>query len=275
MCTLRRIAPRGVDLVRIISILLLIQSSLLPLASAQDLTVAAASDLNYALKDLAARFEKKTGDKVALSFGSSGNLYSQIQGGAPYDVFFSADMEYPQKLASAGLVENSSLRTYAVGHLVLYLSNSIGLDRDHLRDARHEITHILLLPEVKRIAIANPQHAPYGRAAMAALENLGVKQKVAGKLVFGENVSQAAQFVQSGNAQAGLIPLSLAMSPSMKDAGKYWEVPADAYPEMQQGVAVLSSPRHKRAAQAFIDYISSSEGAAVLEQYGFRVPSRK
>ena len=142
-------------------------------------------------------------------------------------------------------------------------------------DACHEITHILLSPEVKRIAIANPQHAPYGRAAMAALEHLEVKQKVASKLVFGENVSQAAQFVQSGNAQAGLISLSLAMSPAMKDAGRYWELPADTYPEMLQGVAVLSSSRHKRAAQAFIDYIGSAEGAAVLEQYGFRVPSRK
>ena len=260
---------------RTLLLLLLLTTVFCSAAHAEDITVAAASDLNYALKDLTSRFEKKTGDRVTLSFGSSGNLYSQIQGGAPYDVFFSADMEYPQKLASAGLVEASSLRTYAIGHLVLYLSNNVGLDRDHLMDARQEITHILLLPEVKRIAIANPEHAPYGRAAMAALENFGVKQKVAGKLVFGENVSQAAQFVQSGNAQAGLIPLSLAMSPAMKDAGRYWEVPADAYPEMQQGVAVLSSSRHKRAAQAFIDYISSAEGAAVLEQYGFRVPSRK
>jgi molybdate transport system substrate-binding protein len=244
-------------------------------AHTEDLTVAAAADLNYALKDLASRFEKKTGDKVTLSFGSSGNLYSQIQSGAPYDLFFSADMEYPQKLAVAGLVEGSSLRAYAIGDLVLYLSNSIGLDRDHLRDVRQEITHILLLPDVKRIAIANPQHAPYGRAAMAALDRLGVKQKVASRLVFGENVSQAAQFVQSGNAQAGLISLSLAISPPMTDAGTYRELPADTYPAIQQGVAILSSSRHKRAAQAFIDYISSSEGAAVLEQYGFRVPSRK
>ncbi len=262
-------------IVRTILSLVLITTFLVSVAHPQDITVAAAADLNYALKDLASRFEKQTGDKVTLSFGSSGNLYSQIQGGAPYDVFFSADMEYPQKLAGAGLVDASSLRTYAIGHLVLYLPNSIGPDRDHLRDARQEITYILLLPEVKRIAIANPQHAPYGRAAMAALENLGVKQKVASKLVFGENVSQAAQFVQSGNAQAGLIPLSLAMSPAMKAAGRYRELPVDTYPAMQQGVAILSSSRHKRAAQAFIDYVGSSEGAAILEQYGFRVPASK
>ena len=132
---------------------------------------------------------------------------------------------------------------------------------------------LLLQPAVQRIAIANPQHAPYGRAAMAALDHFALKDRVANKLVLGENISQAAQFVQSGNAQAGLIALSLAMSPAMNNAGKYWELPADSYPEMMQGVAILSSSKHKSAAQAFIDYISSAEGAAVLQQYGFRVPS--
>jgi molybdate transport system substrate-binding protein len=254
---------------RTILLLFLITTLLGSVAPAQDITVAAASDLNYALKDLASRFEKKNGDKVTLSFGSSGNLYSQIQGGAPYDLFFSADMEYPRKLASAGLVESSSLRAYAVGHLVLWVPNGSNLDPQELK------MDLLLEPSVKRIAIANPQHAPYGRAAMAALESLGVKQKVTGKLVFGENVSQAAQFVQSGNAQAGLIPLSLAMSPAMKNAGRYWQLPANTYPEMQQGVAILSSSRQKRTAQAFIDYISLSEGATILEQYGFRVPASK
>jgi molybdate transport system substrate-binding protein len=110
---------------------------------------------------------------------------------------------------------------------------------------------------------------------MAAFEHFGMKDKVTDKLVLGENISQAAQFVQSGNAQAGLIALSLAMSPAMKDAGKYWELPADTYPEMQQGVAILSTSKHKAAAQAFIDYISSPEGTTVLEQYGFRVPSHQ
>ena len=256
-------------------ILVLFTSIFYSAAHAQNITVAAAADLNYALEDLAARFERKTGDKITLSFGSSGNLYSQIQSGAPYDVFFSADIAYPQKLANAGLVDSSSLRTYAIGHLVLYLSRNVTLNSDHSRDTREEILYILLLPDVRRVAIANPQHAPYGRAAMAALENLGVKQKVAGKLVLGENVSQAAQFVQSGNAQAGLIPLSLAMSPAMKDAGTYWELPADTYPELQQGVAVLSASKQKPAAKAFLDYVTSAEGADVLEKYGFRVPPRK
>jgi molybdate transport system substrate-binding protein len=254
---------------RTISTLLLLATVLGPAASAQDITVAAAADLNYALKDLASRFEKKTGDKIILSYGSSGNLYSQIQGGAPYDLFFSADLAYPQKLASAGLVENSSLRTYAIGRLVLWVRNGSSFDPQKLK------MDLLLQPAVQRIAIANPQHAPYGRAAMAALEHFGLKDKVAGKLVFGENISQAAQFVQSGNAQAGLIALSLAVSPAMKDSGRYWELPTDSYPELQQGVALLSASKHKSAAKAFVDYLLSAEGAAVLEQYGFRASRSK
>jgi len=247
--------------------LILLLALLAPFAGAEQVTVAAAADLNYALKDLASRFEHKTGDKVVLSFGASGSFFSQIQSGAPYDLFFSADVDYPKKLAAAGLVESASLRVYAIGHLVLWAPSSSGLDPQKLK------MDLLLQPSVKRIAIANPQHAPYGRAAMAAFEHFGMKDKVTDRLVLGENISQAAQFVQSGNAQAGLIALSLAMSPAMKDAGKYWELPADAYPEMQQGVAILSTSKHKPAAQAFIDYISSPEGTTVLEQYGFRVPS--
>jgi molybdate transport system substrate-binding protein len=254
---------------RTIPILLLLTTVLCSAAQPQDITVAAASDLNYALKDLASRFEKKTGSKVTLSFGSSGNLYSQIQGGAPYDLFFSADVAYPQKLASGGLIESSSLRTYAIGHLVLWVPNGSSFDPQKLK------MDLLLRPSVQRIAIANPEHAPYGRAAMAALEHFGVKDKVAGKLVFGENISQAAQFVQSGNAQAGLIALSLAVSPAMKNSGRYWELPANSYPELQQGVALLSSSKHKAAAKAFLEYVLSAEGTAVLEQYGFRVPASK
>ncbi len=238
-------------------------------AHADDITVAAASDFNYALKDLASRFEKKTGERVTFSFGSSGNLYSQIQRGAPYDLFFSADIAYPQQLSAMGFVESSSLRTYAVGRLVLWVPQSSSLDPEKLK------MNLLLEPSVHRIAIANPQHAPYGRAAMAALEHFGLKDKVAGKLVFGENISQAAQFVQSGNAQAGLIALSLAVSPAMKDSGRYWELPTDSYPELQQAVAILSASKHRVSAKVFLDYVFSDEGTAVLEQYGFRVPSRK
>ena len=252
-----------------ITIALLFVCLLSGCAFAQEITVAAAADLNYALKDLAARFEQKTGDKVTLSFGSSGNLFSQIQSGAPYDLFFSADEQYPQKLAAAGLMDPASLRSYAIGHLVLWVPNATGLDPQKLK------MDLLMEPSVKHIAIANPQHAPYGRAATAALEHYGLNDKLVSKLVFGENISQAAQFVQSGNAQAGLIALSLAMSPAMKEAGKYWELPPDSYPELRQAAGIVSSSKRKQAAQAFLSYMTSPEGTAVLERYGFVVPSGK
>ena len=235
-------------------------------AHADEITVAAAADLNYALQDVARHFTANTGTGVKLSFGSSGNLFSQIENGAPFDVFFSADTEYPKKLADAGSVDAGSVRTYAVGHLVLWLPKSSPFDPQKLK------MDLLTNAAVQRIAIANPQHAPYGRAAMAALEHFGLKDKVASKLVIGENISQAAQFVQSGNAQAGLIALSLALSPSMKDSGRYWELPSDSYPELKQSAAILSASKRKPAAQAFLNYVTSPEGRAILQQYGFRTP---
>jgi molybdate transport system substrate-binding protein len=238
------------------------------LAAAEQITVGAAADLNYALTELASKFEASSGAKVVLSFGSSGNLFAQIQNGAPFDLFFSADEEYPKKLAAAGVVDGATLRTYAIGHLVLWVPSKSTADP--------ETAHMNVLTEasVARVAVANPQHAPYGRAAMAALEHFGLKDKIAGKLVYGENVSQAAQFVQSGNAQAGLIALSLAKSPAMASSGKYWEVPTDAYPEMRQVAVVVSASKQKKLAQAFLDFVLSPEGAAVLQKYGLTPPQK-
>ena len=235
--------------------------------AAQSISVAAAADLNFALNELAQKFQTSSGTRVTLSFGASGNLFSQIQAGAPFDIFFSADEEYPRKLVSAGALDADSVRTYAVGHLVLWVPNSVPLDPNSLQ------MPLLARPEIARIAIANPQHAPYGRAAMAALEHYGLKDKLSGKLVFGESVSQAAQFVQSGNAQAGLIALSLARSPAMVNAGKYWEIPQDAYPELRQAVGITSRSSNKKAAQTFLDFVSSTEGAATLRKYGLTPPT--
>jgi molybdate transport system substrate-binding protein len=257
------------------AILLSVVALLGPAASAEQLTIAAAADLNYALKDLSARFEQQTGNKVALSFGASGNLYAQIQNGAPYDLFFSADASYPEKLAEAGLIDKSSLRPYATGHLVLWLPQTMSAFAIHGGATRERIAQLLLRPEVKRIAIANPEHAPYGRAAMSALQQLGVEDKVKGKLVLGENVSQAVQFAQSGNAQTALISLSLALSPPMKSAGDYWELPADSYPEIEQVAGIIAASRHKEAARAFLEFVQSGEGAAILKRYGFAVPTQK
>jgi molybdate transport system substrate-binding protein len=236
--------------------------------AADAIKVAAAADLNYAMNDLAERFEAKTGTKVLLSFGSSGNLFSQIQNGAPFDLFFSADEDYPKKLAAAGVMDSATLRTYAVGHLVLWVPNASTLDPQKLQ------MNLLTEASVAKISIANQQHAPYGRAAMAALEHYGLKDRVASKLVNGENVSQAAQFVQSGNAQAGLIALSLAKSPAMSSAGKYWELPTDSYPELRQGAGVVSASQQKKTAQAFLDYVLSPEGAAILRKYGLGTPGQ-
>ena len=250
-----------------ISMLLIIVAFAFRAATAEQINVAAAADLNYALNELAGRFETATGTKVTLSFGASGNLFSQIQSGAPFDLFFSADEDYPKKLASADIADASSLHIYALGHLVLWVPNNSNFDPQKVQ------MELLNQPGVTRIAIANPQHAPYGRAAIAAFEHYGLKDKLAGKLVFGENVSQAAQFVQSGNAQAGLIAMSLAKSPSMESAGKFWVLPSDSYPELKQAAVIVSASQHKKAAQAFLDFVLSPEGAATLRKYGLTPPA--
>lgn len=232
------------------------------------LTVAAAADLSSALKEIGDRYETKTGMKINLSFGASGALTQQIQNGAPFDLFFSADMDYPRQLATAGEADGSSLYQYAVGTLVLWVTADSALDVE-----RHGM-NIVLDPTVKKIAIANPLHAPYGRAAVAALKHAGLYDRVADRLVLGENISQAAQFVESGNAQAGFVALAHAIAPTMRGKGKYWEVPADFYPPLAQGVIVLSHSQHQKEAAAFLDYIKTNEVVELLQKYGFTLPQK-
>ena len=167
---------------------------------------------------------------------------------------------------------STSLRTYAIGHLVLWVPNSISPDRDHVRDARQEIRIFCCYRRCSGSQLRTRNMLLTAARLGRRWRILDVRQKVAGKLVFGENISQAAQFVQSGNAQAGLIALSLAMSPAMKAAGRYWELPVDTYPAMQQGVAILRRPGISAQHKPLSTIVSSSEGAAILEQYGFRVP---
>jgi len=252
---------------RITMIFLLFLAFVASGAGASPIHVAAAADLNFALPELAERYQKDTGTMVIVSFGSSGNFYSQIQNGAPFDLFFSADEEYPRKLADSGKIDRASIQTYAIGHVVLWVPSSSPLDPNLLH------MDLLTQASVAKISIANPQHAPYGRAAMAALEHYGLKEKLAGKLVFGENVSQAAQFVQSGNAQAGLIALSLAKSPTMSSAGSFWEIPTDAYPELRQAAGILTGSQQKSAAKAFLNYVLSPRAAEVLRKYGLTPPA--
>jgi molybdate transport system substrate-binding protein len=230
-------------------------------------TVAAASDLTYAMNEITANVEKATGCAVRLSMGSSGNFLTQIENGAPFDVFFSADIAYPKKLEAEGLAAPGSTYLYAIGKIVLWTRNDsrvdVGKGLAALRD-----------PGVKKIAIANPEHAPYGRAAEEALRQSGIYEAVKDRLVLGENISQAAEFVESGNADAGILALSLVLSPAMKDKGRAWNIPENLYTPIQQGVVAVRAAANPQAARQFLEYIKMPATAALLERYGFTLPAK-
>ena len=237
------------------------------LAPGQEIRIAAAADLKFAMGELAEEFEKQSRTKVHVTYGSSGSFFSQIQNGAPFDLFFSADAEYPKKLLAAGLAESGTLSEYAVGRIVIWTPADAKLDVSKLG------WPTLLDAGMEKIAIANPEHAPYGRAAMAALQKAGIYESVKDKLVYGENISQAAQFVQSGNAQAGIVALSLAVSPAMRD-GKRWEIPAEMYPAIEQVAIVLKDAKNKDSARAFLEFVKGAAGRAILAKYGFAFPEK-
>jgi len=237
-----------------------------PLCRAQEITVAAAADLQFAMQDVAARFQKETGKTVKVVYGSSGNFFQQIQNGAPFDMFFSADADYPRKLEAAGLAQPGSVYQYARGKLVVWVSNGSKLDLS-------SGMQVLLDPSIKKIAIANPQHAPYGKAAVAAMQKANIYEKVKDKFVLGENISQTASFVVSGAADVGIVALSLALSPNMNDKGRYAEVPGTEYPPIGQACVILKSPMNKEAAGQFSSYFKSDRVADILKNYGFDVSS--
>jgi len=252
---------------RLCPLLLLI--SILALSTPREITVAAASDLTFALTEIAHRFEQKTGNHVKLAYGSSGNFFAEIQNGATFDVFFSADVDYPRKLADGGLAVAPTLWVYGTGRIVLWAPAGSPLDLGKMG------MKALLDSSVQKIAIANPAHAPYGRAAKAALENLKLYDQVRDKLVLGENISQTAQFVASGNAQIGILALSLALAPTMKDKGTYWEIPTDSYPPIEQAAIIPTAATDKTLARAFLDYVRTPEAQAILREYGFQPPPGK
>ena len=263
---MRRLVSRS-----LIAFLALVSWVSIPLAEAADheINVAAAADLSAALREVAANYEKRTEVAVKLSFAASGALTQQIQNGAPFDVFFSADMEYPRQLIADGQAESATLYRYGVGRLVLWVP------RDSPLDVEHKGMDVLLDPAVKKISIANPQHAPYGRAAVAALKHYALYEKVSDRLVQGENVSQAAQFVESGNAQVGFVALAHAVAPAMQGKGKYWMVPAEAYPPLDQGVVLISHSPHRKDAVAFLEYLKTTEVAEVLRRNGFSLSEQR
>lgn len=229
---------------------------------AGELTVAAASDLNFAFKELVSAFEQQTGEHVKLTLGSSGNFYAQIQNGAPFDLYFSADIGYPKKLVEAELAVPGSLYQYATGRIVLWVPQDSKLDLTKGMD-------VLMEPSIKKIAIANPKHAPYGRAAVSAMEHFRVYDRVKDKFVLGENVSQTAQFVQSGAADIGIIALSLAFAPSMQAAGTYWLIPNESHPAIDQGAVIIAASKRQEASARFLDFLKTPASKGVMKRYGF------
>jgi len=238
-----------------------------PLCAAQEITVAAAADLQFALQDIAGQFHKQTGKSVKVIYGSSGNFFAQIENGAPFDMFFSANLDYPKRLQMAGLVDPDSFFSYARGRIVLWVANSSDLDVSRG-------LAVLLDPKVNKIAIANPQHAPYGQAAAAAMQKEGIYDKVKGKLVLGENISQTASFVMTGAADVGVVALSLALSPNLKDKGRYVEIATGDYAPIEQACVILSASKNKGLARQFLAFVKSAAAAEVLRDYGFDTPDR-
>jgi molybdate transport system substrate-binding protein len=238
------------------------------LAEAQvpKLTVAVAANLQLAMPELQDEFERLTGAQITVIYGASGNLFTQIENGAPYDVLLSADMQYPRKLVAQHLADGGTLYRYAIGRLVLWTPTGTGLDPG--RSGMNAV----LDPAVTKIAIANPRHAPYGQAAVEALKYFKLYGKVSSKLVMGESVSQAAQFVESGNAQLGFLPLSLVSLPEVKSKGSYFEVPIEAYPALDQGAVVLARARDPVLAGKFIAFLKRQQTIQILKKYGFVEP---
>ena len=238
-----------------------------PAAHRGRVRVAAAADLNAALGDLITKFGASHDVDVAVSYGSSGTFYAQLLNQAPFDVFLSADVAYPNQLAAKGLTLPQSEFTYAFGRLVLWAPASSKLDLEH--DGLQALTNA----SIAHIAIANPEHAPYGRAAVAAMKAAGVYDRVQPKLVFGENVAQAMQFVQSGAADAGIVAMSLALAPGVKDQGRRFDIPA-ATSRLEQGGTILKWAADVDAARALRGFLLSADGQAILKQYGFSLPGR-
>ena len=231
------------------------------------LLIAAAADLKFALDEVLAEFRKAHPEHEAKpTYGSSGTLFAQFDNGAPFDLFLSADGKFPRQLIERGKAEKDSLFFYAIGHLVVWVP------RDSKLDVAALGARALLDASVRKVAIANPEVAPYGAAAVAALKKLGVHEAVSAKLVLGENVAQAAQFVESGAADAGVISLSLALAPKMREAGRYWEVPVDAFPKLEQAGVIRTGAANRAGAAQLREFLTSPAGRDILRRYGFVLP---
>jgi molybdate transport system substrate-binding protein len=224
------------------------------------LTVYAAADLAFAFKEIVPLFEKATGGRVTLVLGSTGNLAKQIEHGAPADVFFAADQGFLDDLRDKGAIIPESRMLYAQGRLVLASSNKTGLRLADLRE--------LSRPEVKRVAIANPEHAPYGRAARQALESLGLWERIRPKLVYGENIRHTLQFIETGAVEAGIVALSVANVPDVS----YVLIDASLHRPLNQMAAVVKRSPRPEMGLAFLGFVNGPEGRGIMKRYGFMLP---
>lgn len=239
-----------------------------PAAHAAPPVVAAAADLKFALSEIAADYEKDSGQAVKLAFGSSGNFARQIPQGAPFDLFLSADEDYVLKLAAQGFLRDEGA-LYAIGRIALLVPHGSKLRVDgELKDLVAAVAD----GRVQRFAIANPEHAPYGRAARAALQRAGIWEALQGRLVLGENVAQAAQFATSGSTQGGIVAWSLARSPEVAKLGESALLPEDWHPPLRQRMALTR--KAGADARRFYDYLQQPAARAVFERHGFTLPAR-
>jgi molybdate transport system substrate-binding protein len=244
-----------------------------PLAAQTPLRIAAAADLQPVLPPILVQFEKNTGIHAEATYQASAMLTTEIENGAPFDLFLSADLGYPKRLIDAGLADaagspdSSTPITYAIGALVLWERKDSHLPPPSL--------DLLRSPALERLAIANPDRAPYGRAAVAALKNLGLYDTLKPRLVTAENIAQAAQFVDSANADAGLISLTSALTPRLSADGEYFVVPRDLYPPIEQGAVIVSSTRQRAAEHKLLDFLLSPAIQSQLAKSGLTPVEKK
>jgi molybdate transport system substrate-binding protein len=228
------------------------------------LKIAAAADLQPVLPALIDQFEKQTQKKVEASYASSATLATQISNGGPFGLFLAADMSFPQKVIAAGLGESTEPVPYARGTLVLWARNDSPVQPLSLDSLRS--------PSLKTVAVANPDHAPYGRAAKAAIEKLGLADTLQGKLVVAENIAQTAQYADSGNAQVGFLSLTSALTPRLSADGKYVPLPEGSYPPLVQGAVVIKNGSAAQEAHQFLDFLLSAPVRKELAERGLKAP---
>lgn len=243
----------------------LLLPALIAPAQSKTLRIAAAADLQPVLPAFIHNFQQSSGVRVEASYASSSTLATQILNGAPYDLFLAANLTFPQKVVNGGLAIEPKPIPYALGSLVLWARKGVlphSLSMQALTD-----------PSVRRIAVANPVHAPYGAAAMSAIHTLGLTATLQPKLVFAENIAQAAQFGESGNADCALISKTIAITPPMRQTGRFVPIPTTAYPPIEQGAVILRNAPNRQAAQAFLHYLHSASGRSLLARSGLEPPT--